>query len=127
MQNRFRLEGDRMIKGIGIDIIELHRVQQMMEKQPKFVNRVLTEAEKKRFDELSKGRQVEYVAGRFAVKEAFSKALGTGIGTELSFQDIETAYDEKGKPIIVKPFSRGVHVSITHSQDYAAAQVVIEE
>ena len=115
-----------MIKGIGLDIIELDRVRQLVEKQPKFVARILTEKEQQRFETLKSGRKIEYLAGRFAVKEAFSKAVGTGIGEGLSFLDIETAYDEKGKPCIIKPFAEGVHVSITHSQAFAAAQVIIE-
>jgi holo-[acyl-carrier protein] synthase len=73
---------------------------------------------------------VEFLAGRFAVKEAYSKALGTGIGEEISFQDIEVINDERGKPIIhlLKEFSEPstIHVSITHSRQYAAAQVILE-
>ncbi|WP_042352502.1 holo-ACP synthase [Bacillus massiliigorillae] len=115
-----------MIKGIGLDIIEIDRVRQLVEKQPKFVKRILTDDEQKRYESLKSGRRIEYLAGRFAVKEAFSKAVGTGIGEGLSFLDIETSYDDKGKPCITKPISEGVHVSITHSQAFAAAQVIIE-
>ncbi|MGM9923019.1 MAG: holo-ACP synthase [Bacillus sp. (in: firmicutes)] len=116
-----------MIKGIGLDIIEIDRIRQLVGKQPKFVERILTDAEQARFNELAGRRQMEYLAGRFAVKEAYSKAVGTGIGEGLAFLDIETAYDAKGKPCIVKPRETGVHVSITHSKEYAAAQVIIEE
>lgn len=116
-----------MIKGIGLDIIEMERIEQMINDQPKFVMRILTEREKVVFDTLRKSRQVEFLAGRFAAKEAFSKAYGTGLGEELSFQDIEIEYDERGRPYIQKPFQKGVHLSITHCRMYAAAQVVIEE
>jgi holo-[acyl-carrier protein] synthase len=68
---------------------------------------------------------VEFLAGRFAAKEAFSKAMGTGIGKDLSFLDIEIAVDPLGKPVIVKP-DVNAHLSISHSRDYAVAQVVIE-
>jgi len=114
-----------MIKGIGIDIIELLRVEELLNKQKKFAERVLTSAEKERFDCLAKGRQIEFLAGRFAAKEAYSKAAGTGIGKELSFKDIEIASDHLGRPYFVKP-EGNAHLSISHSQNYAVAQVVIE-
>lgn len=115
-----------MIKGIGIDIIELSRIQDILTRQKKFIDRVLTPNERMKFEELSATRQVEFIAGRFAAKEAYSKANGTGIGEELSFLDIEIDYDSSGKPFFAKP-ERRAHLSITHSRDYAAAQVVIEE
>ena len=122
-----RLEGEIMIKGIGLDIIEIKRIEKIMSHQPKFVKRVLTEREKAFFDSLKENRQVEFLAGRFAAKEAFSKAYGTGLGKALRFQDIEITYDEKGRPYIIKPFKEGIHLSITHCKEYAAAQVIIEE
>jgi len=115
-----------MIKGIGIDIIELSRVRDLITRQSKFVDRVLTLNEKNRFEDLSEVRKVEFLAGRFAAKEAFSKAMGTGIGKELSFLDIEIETDTSGKPFIVKPGVRA-HLSISHSREYAVAQVIIEE
>ncbi|CAH2714507.1 MULTISPECIES: holo-ACP synthase [Neobacillus] len=115
-----------MIKGIGIDIIELSRVQEIINRQRKFVDRVLTSNEKGKFEELSEHRKVEFLAGRFAAKEAFSKAAGTGIGKELSFLDIEIGTDDSGKPFFAKP-DVPAHLSISHSRDYAVAQVVIEE
>ncbi len=116
-----------MISGIGIDIIEIARIQELAAKQSKFVDRILTLNEKKKYDELPAGRKAEFLAGRFAAKEAFSKACGTGIGKKLSFQEIEIVNDESGKPFIKKPFSDGVHLSISHSKEYAVAQVVIEK
>lgn len=116
-----------MIEGIGIDIIELQRIKELMTRQQKFIDRVLTPAEKDRYLTLSERRQVEYVAGRFAAKEAFSKAVGSGIGERLSFRDIEIISDKFGKPYITKPFADGVHLSISHSEQYAVAQVVIEK
>lgn len=116
-----------MIKGIGIDITELGRIKKILERQPRFPDRILTENEIERFEQLKGQRKIEYFAGRFAAKEAFSKANGTGIGNKLSFLDIEITVDEAGKPCIIAPFSKGVHVSISHSKEYAIAQVVIEE
>ncbi|MBM7655688.1 holo-ACP synthase [Neobacillus cucumis] len=114
-----------MIKGIGIDIIELKRVREIISRQRKLVDRILTENEKNMFEDLSDARKVEFLAGRFAAKEAFSKAFGTGIGTELSFLDIEIEIDLSGKPFFTKPDVQA-HLSISHSREYAVAQVVIE-
>ncbi|MEK4974757.1 holo-ACP synthase [Niallia sp. FSL R7-0648] len=116
-----------MIKGTGIDITEIDRIESLLQSKPKFVKRILTDTEMEKFQQLSGHRKCEFLAGRFAAKEAFAKALGTGIGANLSFLDIEIGYEEKGKPCIVKPFSKGVHLSITHSKHYAFAQVIIEE
>ena len=115
-----------MIKGIGIDIIELTRIQIMLERGTKLIDRILTEEEKQKFKVLSERRQVEFLAGRFAAKEAFSKAFGTGIGKELSFQDIEIETDGSGKPFFRKPEVHS-HLSISHSREYAVAHVVIEK
>ncbi|TRZ36212.1 holo-ACP synthase [Niallia circulans] len=116
-----------MIKGIGIDIVELNRIGELLERKPHFADRILTERELEKYDKLQRKRKLEFLAGRFAAKEAFSKAVGTGIGKGLSFLDIEVGQDEKGKPYINKPYAQGVHLSITHSSNYAFAQVVIEE
>ncbi|MDQ0155656.1 holo-ACP synthase [Robertmurraya andreesenii] len=116
-----------MITGIGIDIVELKRIESIVERQKRFAERILTENEKQTFEGLSGKRKIEFLAGRFAAKEAFSKANGTGIGKELSFLDIEIVVDEKGKPYISKPLEKLVHLSISHSTDYAVAQVIIEE
>ncbi|MHC0039462.1 holo-ACP synthase [Pseudoneobacillus sp. C159] len=115
-----------MILGTGIDIVELDRIKTIIERQPKFIQRILTEDEQVIFKKLTGARKVEFLAGRFAAKEAFSKARGTGIGSDLSFLDIEIQADVKGKPQIVSPIKEGVHLSISHSRDYAIAQVIIE-
>ena len=116
-----------MITGIGIDIVELERIKNIMERQKKIIDRVLTPLEKDHYETLSEKRKVEFLAGRFAAKESFSKAFGSGIGKELSFMDIEIQVDSKGKPVIVKPISKGVHLSISHSSQFAIAQVIIEK
>jgi holo-[acyl-carrier protein] synthase len=115
-----------MIKGIGIDIVELSRIQEILNRQVKLIDRILTARERDTFETLSERRKVEFLAGRFAAKEAFSKAAGTGIGKELSFLDIEIQTDQLGKPHIVKP-EISAHLSISHSRNYAVAQVIIEE
>jgi holo-[acyl-carrier protein] synthase len=115
-----------MIKGIGIDIIEINRIEELVKKNEKFIDRILTDNEKEVFRKLNGKRQNEYLAGRFAAKEAFSKAMGTGIGKGLQFIDIEVSQDSLGKPYISKPFTNGAHLTISHSKEYAVAQVIIE-
>ncbi len=115
-----------MIIGTGIDIVEIERIKKIFQRQKRFVDRVLTNTEKEKFFRLSESRQIEFLAGRFAVKEAYSKAVGTGIGENLSFLDIEVLSDENGKPVLTKPLDHKTHLSITHSKEYAVAQVIIE-
>jgi|SRR5690625_4462697 len=118
-----------MIKGIGIDLIELERIEKGIKKNNRLVTRILTRKEQNVFRELkSERRKIEFLAGRFAAKEAFAKATGQGIG-KLSFQDIEILPSQKGAPMMTaKGFKEyQIHISITHSEHYAAAQVVIEK
>jgi holo-[acyl-carrier protein] synthase len=61
-----------MIKGIGIDIIELSRIEEIVTRQKKLVDRILTENEKQTFVHLPERRKIEFLAGRFAAKEAYS-------------------------------------------------------
>ncbi|PEY33609.1 holo-ACP synthase [Bacillus cereus] len=115
-----------MIIGIGIDIIELNRIEKMLDGKLKFMDRVLTDGERSVAAELKGHRLVEFVAGRFAAKEAYSKAVGTGIGKEVSFLDIEIKNDDRGKPILTANTEHIVHLSISHSREFAVAQVVLE-
>lgn len=116
-----------MIKGIGIDLIELDRVAKQIH-QDAFINRVLTEKERKQFDMLSDKRKLEFLAGRFSAKEAYAKACGTGIGKSVSFQDLTIINDSLGRPLLEDRTASGdtVHVSITHTDHTAAAFVIIE-
>ena len=116
-----------MIIGIGIDMIELERVRAILERQPKFIDRILTDDEKEYYRSLGESRKVEWFAGRFSAKEAFSKAYGTGIGEKLSFHDISIVPDSSGKPTIQHQLDVKAHLSITHTKHYAAAQVILEE
>lgn len=117
-----------MINGIGIDIVELARIKGAMERHQSFVTRILTTKEQTIFHKLSDNRKVEFLAGRFAAKEAFAKAVGTGIGKQLSWQDVEITPDINGKPTIVSKKTLGrIHLSISHSKEYAVANVIIEK
>lgn len=115
-----------MIKGIGLDLVELERIEKMMLRSKKFVERILTEKEQQIFETLPHARQVEFLAGRFAAKEAYSKANGTGIGKDCELQQIEILKDEIGKPVLY--FNGALvngFISITHTKTTAAAQVIL--
>ena len=115
-----------MIKGIGLDLVELDRIEKMLGRSAKFAQRILTKRELIIFDELSQARKVEFLAGRFAAKEVYSKATGTGIGKECELHQIEILKGEHGKPVLyfdgelVNGF-----ISITHTRTTAAAQVIL--
>ena len=87
------------ILGIGVDIVENRRVQKSI-KNPLFTKRIYTQKELKQ-SKAAKNK-VGYFSKRFAAKEAFSKALGTGFRRNLNFKDIEVINDKMGKPYYVK-------------------------
>ena len=117
----------KMIVGHGIDIEELASIQNAVEKREGFAQRVLTDMEMERFSSLKGRRQIEYLAGRWSAKEAFSKAMGTGIG-KLGFQDLEVLNNERGAPYFSKsPFSGKVWLSISHTDQFVIASVILEE
>lgn len=115
-----------MIIGVGIDLIEVGRVQKAIERNPRFVERVFTEREIL-YSEGKKSR-FQHLAARFAVKEAFYKA----IGQRIAWTDVETINLPSGQPQLVLlakniyGFTRS-HVSISHIADYATAVVVLEK
>ena len=124
-----------MIYGIGTDIVSIERIQNILNKnRDGFINRVLTEHEKALF--ANKADSAAFCAKRFAAKEAFSKALGTGIGRVVSFQDLTVRSNEHGKPYFMpseklrlylqeKGIKHG-HLSISDESQNALAFVVLE-
>lgn len=117
-----------MIYGIGLDIVELSRIKRLLDKNDRFEKRILTPKERERLNKLYGQRKVEFAAGRFAAKEAYVKAAGTGISGFLGFQDISILNDALGKPYVVHVQHYFIaHLSITHSKEYAAAQVILEK
>ena len=117
-----------MIKGIGLDVTEIERIKASHLRTSKFKTRILTARELDHFTTLKEIRQLEFLAGRFAAKEAFAKAMGTGIGKHCSFQHIEVLSNDKGKPVLYfKGDEVNGHVSITHTKQFAAAQVILVE
>ena len=116
-----------MIIGHGIDLQEISAVKRAYDRNPRFAKKVLTPKEWERFESLSGSRQMSYLAGRWAGKEAFSKAWGTGIGA-VGFKDIEILNNDKGAPVVTQsPFEGKVFISISHSGDFVQASVILEE
>src|SRR5258705_3187443 len=89
-----------MILGIGIDIIEVERIQSSFEKfGERFLKRILHPNEISYC--LSHGVPAPFLAARFAAKEAISKAFGTGIGAHLGWQDMEIGRKASGEPLVI--------------------------
>lgn len=124
-----------MIYGVGTDIVNIDRIQKIILKNREgFIKRVLTEHEQALF--ANKADNAAFCAKRFAAKEAFSKALGTGIGRVVSFQDLTVRNNDNGKPHFIPSeklrlylLEKGVkqaHLSISDENQYAVAFVVLE-
>tara|TARA_B100001029_G_C15046335_1_gene447413 strand:- start:596 stop:985 length:390 start_codon:yes stop_codon:yes gene_type:complete len=124
------------IFGIGIDIIEINRFSKIFKKNRSFKFRVFSKLEIK-FCENKKNKLSSY-AKRFAAKEAFSKALGTGITNGLNFNEITVKNDTKGKPSInlignsekivnkiIKRKKFNIFLSLSDEKKYAVAMIVI--
>lgn len=116
--------------GIGNDIIEINRIEKAI-KKTNFITKVFTENEIKLFE--IKGNRAEFFAGRFAGKEAISKALGTGF-REFSLTDIEILNNELGKPYVtfknsIESYNKKyfIDISISHCKEYATAVAIIFE
>ena len=104
---------------IGVDIVEMARLKNVSRH---FIERVLTNKELAIYDLKSDEQKLTYLAGRFAGKEAVSKAMGTGIG-KIGFQDIEILNDSQGKPYLNIERAK---ISLSHEKNYAIAFVVID-
>jgi holo-[acyl-carrier protein] synthase len=124
-----------MIVGIGVDIVDVGRVKDLLDRyRDRFVRRVFTEVEAG-YARRSV-REAERLAGRFAVKEAVLKAFGTGKSQGILWRDVETIRGAMGKPEVklygnaynyMKKLKAGrIHVSITHDGGKAVAFVIIE-
>ncbi|MEP6568539.1 MAG: holo-ACP synthase [Acidobacteriota bacterium] len=124
-----------MIVGIGIDIIEVARIREVLERTPRFRERVFTIAERAYCD--SRGAvAAQHYAARFAAKEAALKALQTGWRGGIGWQDVEIASRESGAPYLVlhgtvlelfnSSGATAVYVSLAHTTEHAIAQVVLE-
>ena len=124
-----------MIVGIGVDIVEIARVDKLIrEFGGRFARRVLTDDELLEFER--RKRSSSYLATRFAAKEAVAKACGTGIGEQLGFHSLQIESDAQGKPLlrfmqaadalVERLQIRNAQVSLSDEQHYAVAMVVLE-
>ncbi len=117
-----------MIKGIGIDIVDIRRIKRAKERfGDRFYERLFTE-EELRYS-LKKRRPEVHLAARFAAKEAFFKAIGIKAGIK-RFRDVSVSRGPLGAPSLnVKGLDHSniVHISISHDGDYSVAKVIVEE
>ncbi|WP_197068261.1 holo-ACP synthase [Candidatus Soleaferrea massiliensis] len=117
------------ICGVGVDMVEIERIAKSME-NPRFLTRVFSIEEQSYFE--SRSFPIQTIAAGFAAKEAFSKAIGTGV-RGFSLQDVSVRHDALGKPILAfsGPLAQRVReegwhfeLSLSHCREYAVAFVV---
>ena len=119
------------IAGIGTDIVSKQRIAEVLEANPqRFMQRLLTESELLEVPE-KPAQLVSFISKRWAAKEAISKSFGTGIGKDLSFQDLEIAHLETGAPVVVLSKSaqllantknfNSIMLTLSDEDDYAVA------
>ena len=124
-----------LIVGCGIDLVKIERIEKIIKRWgDNFIFRIFTPLERE-YCEKKKGNKYQSYAGKFAAKEALLKALGLGL-REANWKEIEIKNDELGQPIIdtsgkLKNIAsaKGVSkyfISISHTKEYAAAQVILE-
>ena len=125
-----------MIYGIGTDLVSIKRIEEALFRfGDRFLHRILSEVEVAEYAQSS--QPARFMAKRFAAKEAFSKAYGTGIGEIIGWHDVRETHDELGKPMLQtspalteKLHAQGIiqtHISITDETEQALAFVVIEK
>jgi holo-[acyl-carrier protein] synthase len=124
-----------MIKGVGVDIINIHRIERAVERWgTRFLKRIFTSAEIERCGQ--RARPAQCFAARFAAKEAFAKALGLGMREGLRWRDIEVVPDHLGKPglqlhnqaqkLLEALGAKKTWLSLSDERDSALAVVVLE-
>jgi len=125
-----------MIEGIGIDLVENDRIEKIINKWgDKFLHRVFSDIEIKYC--VRHAQASLHFGARFAAKEAFLKALGIGLGMGVKLREIEVVHDHNGKPDLVlqgeacvqmkKREIKKIHLSLTHTNKYATAIVLLEK
>jgi holo-[acyl-carrier protein] synthase len=124
-----------MIRGVGVDIVKVDRIEQAVERWGyRFLKRIFTAAEIERCQQ--RARPAQCLALRFAAKEAFSKALGLGMRKGLRWRDIEVVHDHLGKPdlllhnqaqrLLEAMEASRTWLSLSDEREYALAVVVLE-
>jgi len=120
-----------VVEGVGIDIVEVGRIRTSIEDYGTlFVDRIFTGEEIKYCSD--KPNPFQHYAARFAAKEAFSKATGTGWNSDFSWQEVEVTNEPSGRPCLrlngsaLRSFGmKKIFLSLSHSGDYVAAVVII--
>ena len=126
-----------MIVGIGTDVVSIERIAGVLARHGvRFVNRVLTPDERARYERTNEKARPGHLAKRWAAKEAFAKAIGTGIHPPFTWQSITIGRDPMGKPLVIPNdkmaehlASMGVtqsHITLTDDAGIAVAFVILE-
>lgn len=123
-----------MIYGIGTDIIEVKRIREAIEKYgDRFLNRIYTKIEQD-YCEAFKSKKYLHYAARFAAKESFSKAIGTGLSQGFSFTEVGIINEKSGEPRLaltgdmkLKWGELKTIVSLSHTEEYAVAYLIMEK
>ena len=131
-----------MILGVGIDLVDIFRIDRILEKYPRqFAKRVLGKRELGTYEKIlfsdsrPKEKANRFIAKRLAAKEAVSKAFGTGLRGQISLKTIEVLNDSLGKPYvdvsplknkITMPYFKKIHISLTDEKNFAQAIAILE-
>ena len=131
-----------MILGVGIDLVDIFRIDRILEKYPRqFAKRVLGKRELGIYEKIlfsnlkPKEKANRFMAKRLAAKEAVSKAFGTGLRGQISLKTIEVLNDNLGKPYVVisplkdkitLPYFKKIHISLTDENNFAQAIAILE-
>ena len=131
-----------MILGVGIDLVDIFRVDRILEKYPRqFAKRVLGKRELGTYEKIlfsdlrPKEKANRFLAKRLAAKEAVSKAFGTGLRGQITLKTIEVLNDNLGKPYVVLsplndktklPYFKKIHISLTDENNFAQAIAILE-
>lgn len=117
-----------MILGIGIDLVELDRLKELL--SDRFIDRILSPEEKKLYLNIAaENTKLSFIGGRFAAKEALFKAISKGNGTTY-YRNFSILNEDHGKPYVQTEYFKDneiIHLSITHTDHYAIAYVMIEK
>ena len=131
-----------MILGVGIDLVDIFRIDRILNKYPRqFAKRVLGKRELRTYEKIlfsdlrPKEKANRFIAKRLAAKEAVSKAFGTGLRGQISLKTIEVLNDSLGKPYVVVsplkdkitlPYFKKIHISLTDENNFAQAIAILE-
>ncbi len=116
-----------MIKGIGIDLVDLNRIREIAD--DRFIHRILSEDEYKIYENIAnETTKLTFLGGRFAAKEAIFKAISKGNGSAY-YTDFSVLSEDNGKPYVITEFFNDdtvIHITITHTEAHAIAYVLLE-